>query len=377
MEAVGRYDILDTPPDGAFDRITALAARILGVPIAIVSIVDNDRIWFKSHHGLEVDQIDREPGLCASAILQGEPWVVTDAALDPRTLANPLVAGGFGLRFYAGAPLTTHDGFNLGTLCVIDHERREMSEEELATLRDLASLVIDELELRLYARRTLGLERELRRNAQDLARRLQEGLLPDRLPVVPGFDIEARYHVARGDEVGGDFYDVVATDDGWAAMVGDVSGKGTEAASLTGTARWTLRTLLLDDWTPAGALTQLNRVLLRTYDDCEHYCTLALSSIRPREGGGADLTMGLAGHPHPLVVRGNGAVERIGAVADDGGLSPGGGVHGRDRRTGSGRRHADVHRRHVRGRRRARDGRRHPLARPARPALRLHRRRSR
>jgi sigma-B regulation protein RsbU (phosphoserine phosphatase) len=312
---VGRYDILDTPPDGAFDRITALAARILRVPISIVSIVDTDRIWFKSHHGLDVDHIDRDPGLCASAILQGEPWVVKDAALDPRTLANPLVAGEFGLRFYAGAPLTTHDGFNLGTLCVIDHEPHEVSEEQLSTLADLASLVVDELELRLFARRTLGLERELRRSAELVARRLQESLLPDRLPEVPGVDIEARYHVAKDDEVGGDFYDVIATDDGWAAVVGDVCGKGTEAASLTGTARWTLRAVILDEWTPAGALDCLNRVLLRASDGSERYCTLALASIRPQESGGADLTVGLAGHPHPLIVRRDGAVERVGEVA--------------------------------------------------------------
>jgi GAF domain-containing protein len=99
IEAVRRYDILDTPPDGAFDRITALAARRFDVPISIISIVDHDRIWFKSHHGLTVKQIRRDPGLCASAILAEIPHVLTDAAIDPRSLANPLVAGDFGLRF--------------------------------------------------------------------------------------------------------------------------------------------------------------------------------------------------------------------------------------------------------------------------------------
>ena len=91
LDAVRRYDILDTPPDGAFDRITALAARIFDVPISIVSIVDADRIWFKSRHGVDVDEIGRDPGLCASAILHDEPWLVTDAKFDPRTLTNPLV----------------------------------------------------------------------------------------------------------------------------------------------------------------------------------------------------------------------------------------------------------------------------------------------
>lgn len=161
LAAVRRYDVLDTPPDGAFERITALAARLLRVPIAIVSIVDTDRIWFKSHHGLDVDQIDRVPGLCASAILQTEPWLVEDAHLDPRALTNPLVAGAFGLRFYAGVPLTTSDGYNLGTVCVIDREPRVASKEDVATLQDLASMVMDQLELRLAVRRTPGLEQQI------------------------------------------------------------------------------------------------------------------------------------------------------------------------------------------------------------------------
>ena len=153
LAAVRRYDILDTPPDGAFDRITRVAARLFEVPISIVSIVDEDRIWFKSHHGLEVEQIPRGPGLCASAILDNKPWVLTDASLDPRSLANPLVAGEFGLRFYAGVPLHTHDGHNLGTLCVIDHAPRPISAIHIEQLTDLAAVVMDELELRLAAKR--------------------------------------------------------------------------------------------------------------------------------------------------------------------------------------------------------------------------------
>jgi len=155
LAALRRYDILDTPPDGTFDRITALAARLFDVPISIISLVDEDRIWFKSHEGLDVEQIDRAPGLCASAIMQAEPTLITDASADPRSLANPLVAGEFGLRFYAGVPLRTSDGYNLGTLCVIDREAREMSQEDLAPLSDLAELVMDQMELRLAARRAV------------------------------------------------------------------------------------------------------------------------------------------------------------------------------------------------------------------------------
>jgi GAF domain-containing protein len=154
LAAVRRYEVLDTPADGAFDRITRLASVMLDMPISIVSLVDHDRIWFKSAAGLEgVDQIDREPGLCASAILADEPWIVEDAKSDPRTLANPLVAGEFGLRFYAGCALRTEDGYNLGTLCVIDKEPRTLTDEQVQVLDDLAAIVVHELELRLAARR--------------------------------------------------------------------------------------------------------------------------------------------------------------------------------------------------------------------------------
>ena len=156
LAAVRRYNILDTPPDGAFDRITAIAARLLKVPIAIISIVDHDRIWFKSKHGIDVPQVDRDLGLCASCILQEDAWIVGDAKTDVRALANPLVAGDAGIQFYLGIPLRTHDGFNLGSLCVLDTVPRSATSEDIAILTDLAAVVMDELELRLSARRALA-----------------------------------------------------------------------------------------------------------------------------------------------------------------------------------------------------------------------------
>jgi tRNA A-37 threonylcarbamoyl transferase component Bud32 len=156
MQAVHRYRILDTPPDGSFDRIAGLAARMFSVPVAIVSVVDHDRIWFKAHHGTDVEQIGRDPGLCASAILQDGAWVVENAAADPRTLANPLVAGEFGLQFYAGVPLRTPDGYNLGTLCVLDREPREFSAGDTRMLEDLAAIVMNDLELRLQTRKAMA-----------------------------------------------------------------------------------------------------------------------------------------------------------------------------------------------------------------------------
>lgn len=156
-----RFKILDTPPDGAFDNISALAAYILKTPIAIVSLVDKNRIWFKSHHGLDVNQIDREPGLCASAIMGDSAYIVRDAKVDPRTLSNSLVAGEFGLQFYAGVPLKTSNNYNLGTLCVIDFEPREISQEEIDLLEKMAELVMDQMDLKLASRQIADLHQEL------------------------------------------------------------------------------------------------------------------------------------------------------------------------------------------------------------------------
>jgi signal transduction histidine kinase len=146
-----------------FDRITSLAAHLLNVPIAVLILAGVDRICLKSHYGIEDAEIEREPGLCASGILFNTPWIVTDARRDPRVLANPLVAGKFGLRFYAAVPLTTSDGFHLGTVCVIDRQPRQISEAELAILRELASLAMDELACRQASRDALVLQQRRRR----------------------------------------------------------------------------------------------------------------------------------------------------------------------------------------------------------------------
>jgi len=155
IEALKRYDILDTPPDGSFDRITKLASTIFKVPISIISLVDTDRIWFKSHYGLPINQIGRDPGLCASAILSDDVHVIEDAITDARSLSNPLVAGEFGLRFYAGMPLQTEDNYNLGTLCIIDKVPRTLTTEEREILKQLAQIVMREMELRVALRNTV------------------------------------------------------------------------------------------------------------------------------------------------------------------------------------------------------------------------------
>lgn len=156
IKAVTRYEILDTPRDGAFDRVAAIAAKLFGVPMATVSIVDADRVWFKAGLGLTgVRQVARDPGLCASVILEGRPYVVPDAKKDPRTAGHPMVTGEMGLQFYAATPIISADGHKLGALAVMDTEPHEVTPEQLAMLEDLAAVVMDQLELRLAAMNAL------------------------------------------------------------------------------------------------------------------------------------------------------------------------------------------------------------------------------
>jgi PAS domain S-box-containing protein len=152
IKALRKYAILDTPEEPAFDRITRLAARLLGTPIATLTLVDEDRQWFKSAYGLRGRENPRELSFCAHAILSNEVMVVPDATADPRFATNPLVTGEPKIRFYAGAPLRTPDGLNLGTLCAIDTRPRQFSADERRVLADLAALAMDELQLRLALR---------------------------------------------------------------------------------------------------------------------------------------------------------------------------------------------------------------------------------
>ncbi|MBF8963160.1 GAF domain-containing protein [Pontibacter sp. FD36] len=152
------YEILDTPPEGAFNHIAAMAARMFNVPIALVALVDSERVWFKANVGMEdVENVSRGVSLCSLAILNDGPTVFPDAVNEPCLLANPLVTGNFGLRFYAGAPLRTSDGHNLGTLCIVDKQSREFSEADQKVLGQLASIVMDEIELR-YLKRNAQVE---------------------------------------------------------------------------------------------------------------------------------------------------------------------------------------------------------------------------
>ncbi|MFK8003427.1 MAG: ATP-binding protein [Polyangiales bacterium] len=148
IAALRRYQVLDTPPEECFDRITRLASRVFGTPIALVSLIDTDRQWFKSRVGLETRETPRDQAICAYAILGDEPFVINDTHQDARFRDGPLIVGDPRIRFYGGAPLFTPDRKRIGTLCVIDQQPREMSADERDMLVDFASIVVDELEFR-------------------------------------------------------------------------------------------------------------------------------------------------------------------------------------------------------------------------------------
>ena len=318
LRAVARYSILDTPPDGAFDRVAALAARWCSVPIATVTIVDSDRIWFKATHGLDgVVQVGREEGLCASAILQDEPYHIDDALTDSRVAGNSLVHGPMGVRFYAAAPLITPDGHRLGTVNVLDTVPREVSETDLVNLADLAAIVMDELEIRLSALTTLRREREQHAQIEEFATALQRTLLPPALPQISGLELACHYHAAS--RVGGDFYDVFLVAPGrWAFFLGDVQGHGVEAAVVTSHIRYTLRAAAVHHRDPTDGLAELNWSLLQE-PSTDRFCTVVFGLLEPDPAGdGWRVTIATGGHLPAVWIRP--AEESVIAVLPSGGM---------------------------------------------------------
>ena len=152
LKVLWQYEVLDTVPEEVFDDLTELAARICEAPIALISLVDENRQWFKSKVGVTVSETSRDVSFCAYAIAQSDLFIVPDATQDKRFASNPLVTSEPKIRFYAGAPLITPDGHALGTLCVIDKVPRELRPEQQQALRILARHVVSQLELRRRSR---------------------------------------------------------------------------------------------------------------------------------------------------------------------------------------------------------------------------------
>jgi diguanylate cyclase (GGDEF)-like protein len=151
LAAVRSYRVLDTPPEPAFDRITRLARDVFDVPIALVSLVDEHRQWFKSHPGIGLCETAREGSFCNHAIEEEDVFLIPNALVDPRFWNSPLVVDAPYIRSYFAAALRSPDGYNIGTLCILDTRERELDARQIRILRDLAQLVMSELDLRRQA----------------------------------------------------------------------------------------------------------------------------------------------------------------------------------------------------------------------------------
>lgn len=167
LAALYELELLDTPDEPAFDRVTRLVTQLLNVPISTITLIDAERQWIKSRVGVDTRETGRDVAFCAYTVMASEPLIVEDARLDSRFANNPYVIDPEGIRFYAGIPLCTSTGLALGSLCAIDRQPRVLTDQELAALKDLAAIVTDEIHLR---------ERLLResRNAQASQRALNE-----------------------------------------------------------------------------------------------------------------------------------------------------------------------------------------------------------
>jgi two-component system sensor histidine kinase/response regulator len=150
LDALHRYGVLGSAPEAAFDELTRLAAQICGTPVSLITLLDDSRQWFKSRFGFGATETPRDFSFCGHTILQHDIMVVEDASRDDRFADNPLVSGDAAIRFYAGVPLVTPEGFALGTLCVLDRAPRQLAPEQVEALRTLARQVMTQLELRRH-----------------------------------------------------------------------------------------------------------------------------------------------------------------------------------------------------------------------------------
>ncbi|MEW2166654.1 GAF domain-containing SpoIIE family protein phosphatase [Streptomyces sp. NPDC007084] len=316
LDAVTATALLDTEPEEAFENLATLAVRITGAGRAFVTLVDADRSFWKSCVGVDAGTVAERQNpvhesFCYFLVgLGGEPFVVNDAATDPRTRDHPSVAP-MRIGAWAGYPLLSPEGHVLGSFCVIDDEPRVWSPGDLETLATLAHSVSAEIHLR----QSLAAARDAHRASTALARTLQQGLLPPVLRPVPGLDTAASYLPASVDgqsdvEIGGDFYDLFHTRGPYyGAVMGDVCGKGVEAAQVTSMARYTVRADAADIASPAVLLDRLNTAMLS--QRAPRFITAVYTAFRTTPGGVAGRVC-LAGHPPVLVRRADGRVRQLG-----------------------------------------------------------------
>lgn len=174
LAALRAQQLLDSLPEQMFDDIVRVASNVCGTPIALISLIDEDRQWFKAKVGLQASETPRDQAFCAHAILEPDkPLVVPDATQDPRFAANPLVTGSPDIRLYAGAPIVSQSGHALGTVCVIDHQPRELTQQQIDSLQALSRQVSHLIELRRVTRNSVDSVQMQLLNKSDKLRELQ------------------------------------------------------------------------------------------------------------------------------------------------------------------------------------------------------------
>ncbi|MCM3883858.1 SpoIIE family protein phosphatase [Frankia sp. R82] len=312
LAAVAATGLLDTGPEPTFDDLAALAAQITGCQRAFVTLVDARRSFWKASVGVSGEAAARrgtsvEESFCYLLIGLGEGLAVGDVAADPRTREHPSVRP-MKIGAWAGQPILAPGGEVLGSLCVIDENPRVWAPQELSTLGTLARAVSNEINLRS----ALASARDAERTSAALARSLQDSLLPPVLDEIPTLQTAASYlPAAGGTTVVGDFYDLFRTTGRWwCAVMGDVCGKGVDAAKLTALARYTLRAEATQHRSPAAVCERLNSALL-AYRGNDRFLTAVCVMLRPTADG-VEGRLCLAGHPPPLVRRAAGAVAPVG-----------------------------------------------------------------
>jgi phosphoserine phosphatase RsbU/P len=334
LAAVRRTGLLDTGPEEAFDRLARLAATLLGTPFAFVTLVDETRSFWKSCIGVaSTDLADRqhpvEQSFCQYIIGSGAELIVTDTTADEHTRDNPSIEL-MGVQAWAGFPVRSPVGHVLGTFCAMDTVTRDWTPHDVDVLETLAHAASGEIALRIAvedahqathraeqatadAQRAALEALDAADEAAMLSRTLQESLLPPHLPTIAGLDVAARYlRGGRGADVLGDFYDVFhSVRDSWGVVVGDVAGKGPQAAKTTALARYTLRAAAARSGTPSVNLTTLNAALLEWFTLDTQFLTAVYATIRPHAlGFGVRVACG--GHDPALIRRADGTVKPLG-----------------------------------------------------------------